>query len=144
MEGEGAEGEGAEGSGGSSSEAPRPRGVKVTAEPGRYREVAISIEAHGPGAVRLSPVVRVERAVGEGFEQAAELSLRADCATQAPECVELAPGAELVPPPWTGALGDAQCACDDCSPAPRGRYRFVVTTCEGGHRVESEPFTLGR
>ncbi len=147
-----AEGEGSErpeGAGARSDErppgGPAPAGVRVASIPGRYREVGISVEAHGPGSVRLRRALRVERATGDGFERvgAEGLTLRPDCATEAPECVELAPGAELRPPPWTGALGDAQCGCDECRPAPAGRYRFVVTTCDGAHDVASDPFALG-
>ncbi len=142
-------GEGAEGTGGPAGDArrgptPAPTGVRIAAQPGRYREVGIALEAHGPGTVRLRRDVAVERAAGEGFERVAAegLTLRPDCATEAPECIELAPGAELAPPPWTGVLGEAQCDCDDCRPAPPGRYRFVVTTCDGAHRIESAPFAI--
>jgi hypothetical protein len=123
---------------------PRPEGVRIEGRPGRYREVSIAIEAHGPDVVRLRRDIVVERAAGDGFERvdAAGITLRPDCVTEAPECVELAPGAELLPPPWSGALGDAQCECDDCRPAEPGRYRFVATSCDGAHRIHGEPFAL--
>jgi hypothetical protein len=124
---------------------PPPRGVRLFGEPLRYREVAISLQVRGPDRVRLRRELTVERRTASGFERidAEKITLRPSCEAEAPECIELAPGAELRPPPWSGELGEAQCARDGTGPASAGEYRFVATTCEGEHRIEGEPFVLG-
>jgi len=97
------------------------------------------------GTARLAKDIGVEREVNGHFVPVrgiASLELRNDCHSRAPDCVELVAGAELRPPPWTGMLGDAQCICTRCGPAPAGTYRFVIHTCDGRQHAESEPFTL--
>lgn len=109
--------------------------------------VAIVIESRGSEATSLGGQILLERQVGDAFEAVdgvAGLSLRTSCeVAEAPACSTLVPGAELRPPPWLGTLGDAQCLCTRCGPAPAGVYRFVVQSCGGSERVEGEVFTLG-
>jgi len=97
------------------------------------------------GRARLASTLGVEREVDGHFVAVtgiAGLTLRSDCQTPAPECVALVAGAELRPPPWLGTLGDAQCICTRCGPAQAGTYRFVVSSCDGRQRAETERFTL--
>jgi hypothetical protein len=126
---------------------PAPEGVHLSGEPARYGEVEIAMQVHGPDRVRVRRELTVERRTGSGAEpvDARGLTLRPSCEAEAPECIELVPGAELRPPPWTGALGEAQCPP---RPAPRravpaGAYRFVAITCEGERRIEGAWFELG-
>ncbi len=107
--------------------------------------VAISIANHGGADASLRSAVVVEVDEGGSFSGApssSTLALRYDCAREPEPCVTLAPGAELLPPAWLGTWGDMQCVCTRCGPVAPGRYRLVVTTCDGAHRVESNAFTL--
>jgi hypothetical protein len=101
------------------------------------------VENRGDEPVELATALVLERRDGDAFTTVEEIqgvALRYDCESETPECITLVPGAALHPPPWTGDIGDAQCACERCAAAPEGTYRFVVTTCGGGHRVESPAF----
>ncbi len=108
--------------------------------------VAISITNRGAGPAELGTrvAIEVERNGTFAAAQPSLVTLRYDCAQEAPACVTLAPGAELIPPPWLGTWGDMQCRCLRCAPVEAGTYRFVVTTCDGAHRIEGTPFTLTR
>lgn len=132
------------------SETPTPRApagpppvLAVRAERTRDRTFAPVVQNRGRELARISSRLVLEREGEDAFEAvpSVDLSLRWDCATAAPECVELAPGAELRPPAWLGTLGDAQCDCERCADAPAGTYRFVVTTCDGDHRIVGDAFT---
>lgn len=113
------------------------------------REVGLRVVNDDPGdfPARLRPEVVVEREVGGRWQRVstAGLLLRARCEDAATDCVTIEADDELSIVPWSGMLGDAQCECTRCAPAPAGRYRFVVSTCEAcqsPHRFESAPFTL--
>ncbi|MCB9601250.1 MAG: hypothetical protein H6721_15550 [Sandaracinus sp.] len=99
----------------------------------------------GTEPTRVRGAVRLERHDGEAWtSQPIAFGLRARCGDAIPECVTLAPGAELLPPAWLGTVGDAQCDCDRCAPA-EGELRFVLESCapEGHapHVVTGTPFT---
>ncbi|MCC6876725.1 MAG: hypothetical protein IT378_20650 [Sandaracinaceae bacterium] len=123
-----------------------PLGVRLTGEVDGARHVAIRLENRGTELARVAPRVGIEALSEDGawvrFEREAQLKLRYDCGAEPPSCVELAPGGTLLPPPWLGTRGDAQCVCERCVPAPPGRYRFVVHRCDGAEDVEGEPFAL--
>ena len=97
----------------------------------------------GDESARVRSQVQVERREGERWERvSAELLLRASCDATPGECLELEPGAELLPPPLRG---EGQC-CQDCEPMAAGQYRFVALSCapEGTspHRIASAPFVV--
>lgn len=122
--------------------------VVVRGTPGGGGQVTIDVENRGTELARLAPAIAVERERGDGSFEAvdgiASLTLRPDCRTEPPACVELAPGAVLHPPEWLGTHGDAQCICTRCAPVEAGTYRFVLTTCDGAHRLEGVSFAAGR
>lgn len=98
-------------------------------------------------SARVRPEVEVEREVNGRWERVgvAGFQLRARCDRDVRECVTLAPRSAITVVPWTGMLGDGQCVCTRCAPAPAGRYRFVVNTCQdcfNPRRSESPAFTL--
>lgn len=136
---QGSPGDGANAGGGA------PDGLVLRAEPAGSTDVAPVLEARGEGTIRVASVVRVERRDGERWTDAGvtELSLRADCERPAEGCVSLAREGSLRPPAWNGRIGRGQCGCPTCAVAPAGDYRFVVTTCEGGHEVASRAFHVG-
>ncbi|MFW6050399.1 MAG: hypothetical protein ACODAU_04450 [Myxococcota bacterium] len=151
--GEGAAEAASEGARASGAEAPDPEPgtppeVTVHAEPPELAEPGQQVpvvRSRGEEPVRLGRKVTVERHADGSWRDAATVALRDDCDDPVPDgCVALVPGAELHPPPWLGLLGEAQCACDGCEPAPEGRYRFVVRSCDGAHEVPGEPFGLTR
>jgi len=118
--------------------------IRLRAEP-LERTITPVVEVLG-GTARLAKTIGVEREVNGHFQRVtgiASLELRSDCQSRAPDCIEIVAGAELRPPHWTGMLGDAQCICTRCAPAPAGTYRFVLHTCDGAQQVESDPFTVG-
>jgi hypothetical protein len=61
-----------------------------------------------------------------------------------PACVEIAAGATFQAAPWTGDTGDAQCACEECSPAPPGPYKMGVTPCESDETIWTAVFQIGK
>ena len=102
----------------------------------------LHVQNRGTDAVQLRSAVGIEVKEGESWTDVpVELALRMDCESPVDECITLAPGAELVPPAWTGKRGDAQCDCERCVALP-GEVRFVVQSCapEGTrpHEVRSE------
>lgn len=127
-----------------------PPVLALRGTPGHDGQVTIALENRGTEPARIAPRIVVERETdggGGGFapvDGIGALTLRSDCETDAPACVELAPGAALYPPSWLGTRGDAQCACERCTAVPPGRHRFVVTSCGGTHRVEGEPFDVAQ
>lgn len=107
--------------------------------------VSISVAVTGDATVALDPHLGVQRRDGDSWTDVhgiAELSLRDDCHHDAPGCVHLVPGAELLPPSWLGTTGDAQCVCTRCATAPAGTYRFVAKTCDGSRYYPGVPFAL--
>ncbi len=119
--------------------------VRVIGTPSE-RLVAISVTNASDAPVQLAKAVVVEMAHGARWSVVsgvAEITLRSDCQTPAPACITLVQGSTLEPPAWLGTVGDAQCICTRCGPAPSGRYRFVIRTCAGA-RIEGEPFELTR
>lgn len=126
------------------SEPGPPPNLRVRGNARADGTVTIAVENHGARA-RVSGRLRLERGGGAFSEVAnVRLDLRADCESQAPECIELIAGAALEPPDWLGTTGDAQCACEGCAAVEPGEYRFVATSCDGAHRVAGEPFRIDR
>lgn len=121
-----------------------PPVVTLRATPDRDRQVPLVVESRGDGPARLARAVVVERAGADGWSPVEGVAVRlmTSCEDRSDECLTLAPGAELHPPPWNGMAGDSQCDCERCVPVEAGRYRFVVTSCGGAHRVAGEPFEL--
>lgn len=121
-----------------------PPELRVTGEQARHgREVTVRIENRGAQArIGGRLVLQRERDGTWATENGAQLDLRFSCRDEAPDCLTLAPGAVYIPPPWLGTIGDSQCICTRCAPAPTGTYRFVVTSCGGAHVIEGEPFEL--
>jgi hypothetical protein len=121
-----------------------PPELRVTGERARHgREVTIRIENRGAQTrVAGQLVLQRERDGTWATENGVQLDLRFSCHDEAPDCVTLAPGAVYLPPSWLGTIGDSQCLCERCVPAPSGTYRFLVTSCGGAHVIEGEPFDL--
>lgn len=124
--------------------------VALTLEPtSGARGMGLRIENTTPGdwPAHLRAEIVVEREVGGRWEpvSVAGLRLRATCDASTDRCVTLPVRGSLSIVPWTGMLGDAQCDCTRCAPAPAGRYRFVVNACDGclpSPRTESPAFDL--
>lgn len=118
--------------------------IDVRAYPEPSGEVRFVVEHHGGPVVQLSSQVIVEREEGGRFTALpdATLSLRARCGIEAPRCQPLGAGGSFAPPPWSARAPGAQCAAPGSGrKVPAGRYRFVVTTCEGA-RTDGTPFTV--
>ncbi len=126
--------------------------VTLVAVPGtgaRAREVGLRIVNSDPGdfPARMHREIEVETEVGGSWRRVsvAGLMLRSSCSQQPDACVTIAPRTTLNVVPWTGMQGDGQCVCTRCAPAPAGRYRFVVRTCDdcfSPTEAVSAPFTL--
>lgn len=113
--------------------------VSLTLAPGGF-----SVSAGTAGA-RLQSRVAVERRDGDRWVAMPPLNLFLIAACQAadpPPCLDLAPGAVLTPPPWTGRFCAAQCpaSCDAEGRASPGTYRIVVKSCSGAASATSRPF----
>jgi len=132
---------------------PEPRCTTVTlvVVPGHgadAREVGIRVINSDPGdfPARLHTEVELEQEVDGRWQRAGvTLQLRATCQDAAADCVTIAPRSEFSIVPWTGILGDAQCGCLRCTPAPAAPYRFAVNSCarcQSPVRTVSAPFDL--
>lgn len=111
--------------------------------PGRL--VRVRVANTGTAPLELAAEMSVEREQSGSWSPVVGLgsiTVRPSCEVEARACTTLAPGAELFPPDWLGTSGDAQCACEACVPVEHGRYRFVVSSCDGARRFTGEPFTL--
>lgn len=123
-----------------------PPVLRVLGQPDEHEaRVAIRVENRGAEVAELGNRVDLQRRAGDAWEDvSAVIHLRYSCDDPVPDCVTLAPGGTYLPPAWTGDIGDAQCACEECGPAEAGEYRFVVHSCNGAHAIESAAFTFTR
>jgi hypothetical protein len=121
-------------------------GLAVHGDPSRPgRAVGLRVANTGGTTLSVDSTLALEHESGGRFvplEGMGRVTLRGSCASAAPRCVTLAPGAEIFPPDWLGTTGDAQCACEACAPAPAGRYRFVARSCDGAKTYAGEPFAI--
>lgn len=140
----GANGREASGGEGAASDPEEPPVLQIVTTLDRHtRSVGLRIENRGTDQASVRGRVTVQRRQrGDWEDYDSNVDLRFDCDARAPDCATLAPGAVLIPPPWLGKRGDAQCACDRCADAPAGVYRFVARSCGGTHAIEGEPFDL--
>lgn len=115
----------------------------VDAVPGGH---ALAITNQSGGARSFHREIAVERRAADGTWSeiaASGLFLRESCEqNDPPACVEVANGTTFRAAPWTGMVGDAQCACEECGPAGAGTYRFVFRRCDGDTRLESASFDV--
>ena len=114
--------------------------IELLPQPGAFRVVNTT-----GAALRLRTAVGVQRRVGDVWMALplANLNLIAACApAEPPACIDIAAGASISPPPWTGLLCASQCpqSCGAEGRAPAGVYRYAVQTCEGGAAGVSEAF----
>jgi hypothetical protein len=124
-----------------------PRGLVVRGLVNANGEVSPIVEAHEDEQLTVQKRIVVETETDGTFRavDVRGLTLRASCDAPEVDCIELARGGGLRPPPWNARSGIGQCVpVNEGRAVPAGVYRFVVTTCEGGHRVESEPFRIAR
>lgn len=122
-----------------------PPVLRVAGVPAEHgRQVAIRVENRGDADAEISPDVGLQVRDGDSWSDvdSVDLHLRYSCEDEIPECVTLAPGGTYLPPPWLSMIGDAQCECAECRPAPAGEYRFVVRSCNRAHVIEGESFRI--
>ena len=121
-------------------------GLALHGDPSRPgRAVGLRVANTGSTTLSVDAALTIEREANGRFaplEGIGRVTLRRSCEATAPGCVTLAPGAEIFPPDWLGTTGDAQCACEECGPAPAGRYRVVAKSCDGAKTYASEPFAI--
>ena len=103
--------------------------------------------------MRLRRALVLERLDGSSWHRVEDVGavwLRDSCAPHgdavfwangADECVDF--HTPFRAPAWLGTIGDAQCVCEKCVPAPAGTYRWVAHECAGAE-VPGEPFELRR
>lgn len=124
--------------------------VSLRAEPGSGGGHALVVDNGASTALRVHRDIVVERETASGWEhvEASMLYLRERCDSaggglvEPPDCVEIPAGTTFRASPWTDMIGDAQCACEECAPVGAGHYRFALTPCENGARLETAPFTI--
>jgi hypothetical protein len=117
--------------------------------------LATTIENRSSAAIELRRALRLDREEGAAFVPFAGVEaiwIRPDCEVRdgvvfwaggGDECVTVAPGETFEAPAWFGTIGDAQCACERCVPAPSGRYRLSARACGTDVWFEGTPFELG-
>jgi hypothetical protein len=122
--------------------------VTLAIVPSSGRNVALRVTNDDPAGrtATIHAAIDIEHEVGGRWERApvSGVELRSDCHADVTGCVSLAPHQSIVIAPWLAMVGDGQCACEECGPAPAGRYRFVLRSCEACSSavVASAPFTL--
>jgi hypothetical protein len=107
-----------------------------------------SLELRATGTAELDPELIVERQLGDGsFEPLQHLDLGSmklvtSCDQRANTCVRVDERG-LRPLPWSGMSCSSQCnhSCDK-NVRLRGRFRFVVKSCDGSTRFEGPVFEL--
>jgi hypothetical protein len=107
-----------------------------------------SLELRANGTAELAPELIVERQLGDGsFEPVQNLDLGSmklvtACDQRANSCVRV-DERRLRPVPWSGMSCSSQCnhSCDK-NVRLHGRFRFVVTSCDGKTRFEGPVFEL--
>lgn len=116
---------------------------------GASRSVALRVtnDDRGDFPARVDTEIAVEREVNGVWQRStvSGLRLRSNCRDAVERCVTIAPRSAVDVVPWPATLGDCQCGCNRSAPAPPGRYRFVVTTCQNCFQPResvSEAFTL--
>ena len=127
------------------TEAPSPAAIEV-----RNGQRPGSLEIRGDGTVDLGPDLIVERQRDDGvFEPVQHLDLSAmklvtSCRQRLEACVRV-DARGLRPLAWTGMSCASQCnhICDK-NVRLFGRFRFVVTSCDGKTRFEGPVFELAR
>lgn len=110
---------------------------------------AIEIVTQG-AAVDLAPGLTVERQLADGsFEPVRNLDLGSmklvsSCAQSTTACVRVDERG-LRPVPWSGMSCSSQCnrSCDK-NQRLSGRFRFVVSSCDGKTRYEGPVFELAK
>ncbi len=115
---------------------------------GRGMSLRVTNVDPGDFTARLQREVHVEQEIGGRWQRVGTSGfyVRERCTDSAPtDCVVLARRSSITVAPWDGMLGDTQCDCLRCAPAPQGRYRFVVESCGCQHprTTYSAPFDLG-
>lgn len=100
----------------------------------------------GDFTAHLQSSIVVEQEIGGRWQRVgvAGLLLRTRCEDTPDTCISLTRDSSITVVPWDGMLGDAQCVCTRCAPAPAGRYRFVIQSCHCQHprTAYSAPFAL--
>lgn len=106
---------------------------------------AFEVENPGPD-IELAWAVAVQRhAKGEWSDEVTDLSLIEKCGDTPPgRCVRLAHGARLRPVRWNGLTCGSQCpaACRANVYLGPGRFRFVVSSCDGKRKFQGPEFEL--
>lgn len=105
-----------------------------------YGRVTLSVSNRGSEPAQVSPNLVLEHEAAEAFTAAEQgaFTVGSELATEG--CVTLGPGAELSAR-WSCLRADAPDLVRDCTRAPSGRYRFVVTSCDGRARTEGTAFS---
>jgi len=135
--------------------APRAAGVvTVRAERrsgGGAAAAAVVVDNQTDKTISLRREITVEKQTAAGYQRvdASMLYLREQCDNpgggglyEPPACVDIGPGTSFRAQPWTGDIGDSQCACEECAPAGPGTYRFAVEACDHSARYQSATFDL--
>jgi hypothetical protein len=106
---------------------------------------AFEIENRGPD-IELAWAVTIQRELkGEWSDHATDLTLIEKCGQSPPSgCVPLPHGAKLRPARWNGLTCGSQCAatCRANLYLGPGRFRFVVTSCDGKRKFRGPAFEL--
>jgi hypothetical protein len=106
---------------------------------------AFEIENRGPD-IELSWPVTIQRQLkGQWSDEVTDLTLSEKCeASPRSGCISLPHGAKLSPARWNGLTCGSQCAatCRANVYLGPGRFRFVVTACDGKRKFFGPSFEM--
>jgi hypothetical protein len=114
-------------------------GIAARVETNDRHESTVHVQNRGSDELNVS--LAVEWAAGAQHASFPS-GLRADCAPGRETCLTLAPGAELIPPPWRVTADGKLCQCDRCNTLPNGDAHVIVQRCDKTASIQSDAVPL--
>lgn len=105
---------------------------------------SFAVENRGSDITLARPVIVQREQAGRWTDETTDLALLESCGQAGGACLTLPAGAKLNPLPWNGLVCASQCAqgCRANIYLGPGRFRFVLSSCDGRRQFHGPPFDL--